>query len=93
MPMAIFLLHPEQCDVRLAGDDHRFLDLVTCPDPMDFRVLLLRHAELLRSLHQWTIRVLFPQPFARGIPRFGHAAREALATPINPDTRTQASPR
>jgi hypothetical protein len=52
-------------------------------------VFLLRHAELLRSVHQWTIRVLFPQPFARGIPHFGPAAREVLATPINPDARAE----
>ena len=30
---------------------------------MDFRLFLLRHAELLRSLHRWTIRVLVPMLF------------------------------
>ena len=44
--------------IQRDGRDHRFLYLVTRPDPMDFRVFLLRHAELLRSLHRWTIRVL-----------------------------------
>jgi hypothetical protein len=51
---------------------------------MDFRLFLLRHAELLRPLIQWTIRVLVPQPFARAVRVFGHAAREELATPITP---------
>ena len=68
-------------------DEHVFLYLVTRPDPMDFRVFLVRHSELLRGLFRWTIRVLFPEPFARGIPRFGHAAREQLAMPINPAAR------
>jgi hypothetical protein len=84
-------LFPDKMPIGIQPDwhDHRFLYLVTQPDPMAFRVFLIRHAELLRSLHQWTIRVLFPQPFARGMPRFGHAAREALATPINPDSRAE----
>lgn len=84
-------LFPDKMPIGIQRDGHddRFLYLVTDPEPMDFRVFLLRHAELLRGVHQWTIRVLFPQPFARGIPRFGHAAREALATPINLDAREE----
>jgi hypothetical protein len=84
-------LFPDKMPIGIQRDwhDHRFLYLVTRPDPMDFRVFLLRHAELLRTVHQWTVRVLVPQPFARGIPRFGHAARESLATAINPDARTE----
>jgi hypothetical protein len=53
---------------------------------MDFRLFLLRHAELLRPLHRWTIRVLVPAPFVNAIRTFGHAARETLATPIEPAT-------
>jgi hypothetical protein len=63
-------------------DEHVFLYLVTSPVPMDFRLFLLRHGELLRSLLRWTVRVLVPEPFARAITQFGHAAREQLATPI-----------
>jgi hypothetical protein len=65
-------------------DEHVFLYLVTSPVPMDFRLFLLRHGELLRALVRWTIRVLVPEPFARAIRQFGHAAREQLATPIPP---------
>ena len=84
-------LFPDKMPIGIQRDwhDHRFLYLVTRPDPMDFSVFLIRHGELLRTIHQWTIRVLVPQPFARGIPRFGHAAREVLATPINPDARNE----
>jgi len=65
-------------------DEHVFVYLVTSPMPMDFRLFLLRHGELLRSVHRWRIRVLVPEPFARAIRQFGHAAREQLATPIPP---------
>lgn len=50
--------------------------------PVDFRLFLWRHTELLRALPRWTIRVLVPQPFTKAIRVFGHAARETLATPI-----------
>src|SRR5204863_3694712 len=63
--------------------DHVLLYLVVSPVPMDFRLFLFRHAELLRPLYRWTIRVLVPQPFTKAIPVFGHAAREELATPIS----------
>jgi hypothetical protein len=36
-----------------------------------------------------TIRVLVPQPFARALPRFAHAAREQLATPVNSTSRPE----
>jgi hypothetical protein len=67
-------------------DEHIFLYLVTSPVPMDFRLFLLRHGELLRFLVRWTIRVLVPEPFARAIRQFGHAAREQIATPISPES-------
>jgi hypothetical protein len=66
--------------------DHVFMYLITNPIPMDFRLFLIRHSELLRPLHGWTIRVLVPEPFAKAIRVFGHAARESLATPIAPST-------
>ena len=67
-------------------EDHVFVYLVTSPVPMDFRLFLLRHAELLRSLCRWTIRVLVPAPFASAIRMFGLAARETLATPLPPSS-------
>lgn len=64
--------------------DYVFVYLITSPVPMDFRLFLLRHAEVLRALRRWTIRVLVPSPFARAGSLFGHAAREQLATPLAP---------
>lgn len=72
--------------IQAAQTDHVFVYLVTSPVPMDFRLFLIRHSELLRALTCWTIQVLVPAPFAKAIPVFGHAARETLATPITPAT-------
>lgn len=66
-------------------DQHVFLYLVTSPVPMDFRLFLLRHSDLLQCLVHWTIRVLVPEPFTRAVRQFGHAAREHLATPLAPE--------
>ena len=70
--------------ISTRDEDHVFVYLVTSPVPMDFRVFLLRHAEVLRGLYRWTIRLLVPAPFASAIRLFGHAARETLATPLPP---------
>jgi hypothetical protein len=40
---------------------HVFVFLAADGSPMDFRQFLLRHAELLRALRSWTIRVLLPR--------------------------------
>lgn len=64
--------------------DHVLVYLITSPVPMDFRLFLLRHAEIMRPLYRWTIRVLVPAPFSKNIRLFGHAAREELATPLAP---------
>ncbi len=69
---------PDKMPIGIQSDrtDHLFLYLITSPMPMDFRLFLLRHSELLRPLNGWTIRVLVPEPFAKAIRVFGHAARE-----------------
>ena len=61
---------------------HVFLYLVTRSTPMDFRLFLERHAELLRSLPAWTIRLLVPRHLAdaAGLPPRGvHGAAHAPA--------------
>lgn len=47
--------------------------------PVDVRAFILRHAVLLKMLHQWTIRVLVPKPFAKALPLDKRAAFEELA--------------
>jgi hypothetical protein len=72
--------------IEASCTDHVFLYLVTRPVPLDFRLFLFRHAEVLRALTRWTLRVLVPEPFAKAIRVFGLAARQELATPIAPAT-------
>lgn len=77
---------PDKLPIGVQRDrtDHAFVNLVTSPVSIDFRLFMLRHSELLRPLDGWTIRVLVPEPFSKAVRVFGHAAREELATPIAP---------
>jgi hypothetical protein len=61
---------------------HVFLYLVTREVPIDFRMFLLRHAELLRSLTEWTIRVLIPRRFRKALAVYRYALRDELAMPL-----------
>jgi hypothetical protein len=63
---------------------YTFLYVVTRPGPVDFRAFLERHAELLRSLKTWTVRLLIPPHFARTAKTYQSAFREQLATPLRP---------
>lgn len=63
---------------------YTFLYVVTRPGPVDFRAFLERHAELLRSLKAWTIRLLIPPHFARTAKAYHSAFREQLAMPLRP---------
>jgi hypothetical protein len=63
---------------------HVFLYLVTRLAPVDFRPFLRRHAELLRALPRWTVRLLVPSHLAGAIDAHGEAARQELASPLRP---------
>lgn len=65
-------------------DSHVFLYLVTQPSPMDFRLFLLRRVALFRVLFRWTIRLLFPRSLWKASLLYQHAAREHLATRLEP---------
>jgi hypothetical protein len=47
-------------------------------------MFLLRHAELFRDLHTWTVRVLVPRPFWRAAALYTAALRDELWTPLDP---------
>src|SRR3954466_9882095 len=69
------------------GDDGRtyvFLYLVTRPLPVDFRMFLERHAELLRALPAWTVRLLVPHHLTNSLKRYKDAFREQLGAPVRP---------
>ena len=40
-----------------------FVFLVRQPSPTEFRIFLARHVELLSSVFEWTIRIVFPRRF------------------------------
>lgn len=63
---------------------HVFLYLATREVPTEFRVFLLRHADLLKSVDEWTIRVLLPRRFRKAAALFRCAARDAFLTPLTP---------
>jgi hypothetical protein len=50
----------------------------------DFRACVQRHADLLRALPDWTIRLIFPRDAANRIQTFEAAAREELTLQLSP---------
>ena len=77
---------PEKLPVGIGTDGRTyvFLYLVTRPLPVDFRMFLERHAELLRALPAWTIRLLVPHHLSNATNRYKDAFREQLGTPLRP---------
>jgi hypothetical protein len=77
---------PDKLPIAVCADSrrHLFLYLVTRDLPVDFRAFLERHAELLRSLPEWTLRLLFPRHLKEAIPVYTAAFREQLGTPLRP---------
>lgn len=51
----------------------------------EFRAFVQRHADLLRSLPGWTLRVLFPKQIAGSIAAFEAAARHELTATLRPE--------
>src|SRR5258708_24933236 len=79
---------PDKLPIGLTADGrtHIFLYLVTRRLPVDFRAFLHRHAELLRTLSAWILRLLLPQHLAGAMPRYEAALRDELATPLESGT-------
>ena len=77
---------PDKLPIGYDGDHRRyvFMYLARSPSPMDFRVFILRHLELLNALGFWTIRVLFPRSLAESMEAYRTAAYELMAKPLTP---------
>jgi hypothetical protein len=82
---------PDKLPIGLGPDrrTHIFMYLVTRPLPVDFRMFLERHAELLRALPEWTVRLLVPRHLKNAVPRYQDAFREQVARPLNPTVRDE----
>lgn len=63
---------------------HVFLYLATREVPIDFRMFLLRLADLLKSVNEWTIRVLLPRRFRKAAALYRYAVRDAFLLPLTP---------
>ena len=63
---------------------HVFLYLATREIPNEFRLFLLRHADLLKSIDEWTIRVLLPRRFRKAVRLYRYAVRDVFMTPLRP---------
>ncbi|MEP0848654.1 MAG: hypothetical protein HRF50_17750 [Phycisphaerae bacterium] len=66
------------------GQTHVFAYLVTRSAPVDFRQFLHRHAELLRALPRWTVRLVIPGHLAQAAGAYESAWREELGAPLRP---------
>jgi hypothetical protein len=66
------------------GRRHVFLYLATREVPLDFRMFLLRHADLLKAVDEWTIRVLLPRRFRKVAALYRYAVRDAFLMPLTP---------
>jgi hypothetical protein len=75
---------PDKLPIGLDADGrtYTFLYLVTQDFPFDFRGFLERHAELLRALSAWVVRLLVPAHLRNAISLYQAAFREQLASPL-----------
>ncbi len=69
---------------RAPNGRYLFVYLVTEPVPIDFRAFLCRHAELLRGLREWTVRLLLPRHLVKARVQYEAAAIDELASPLRP---------
>ena len=84
---------PDKLPIGVAADGrtHVFLYLVNRPTPVDFRAFLHRHAELLRALPEWELRLLVPRHMVKAVPLFEDAARERDEPALASGRRRRAS--
>jgi len=75
---------PDKLPIGVADDGraHVFLYLATRSTPMEFRLFLERHAELLRTLPAWTIRLLVPRHLTNAAALHREAFTEHLTRPL-----------
>ena len=59
-----------------------FTYLITRTSPIEFRVFLQRHAELLRSLQSWKLRLLVPSHLNGAVRSYRAAVNQELLSPL-----------
>jgi hypothetical protein len=63
---------------------HVFLYLATREVPIDFRAFLLQHADLLKAVDEWTIRVLLPRRFRKAAALYRYARSRCVPDAVGP---------
>jgi hypothetical protein len=66
------------------GETYTFLYLATKPSTVDLHAFLQRHAELLRTVPKWTVRVLLPPHLFKARESYVRALRLELGTRLAP---------
>lgn len=66
------------------GEAYTFLYLATKPSTVDLHAFLQRHAELLRTVPKWTVRVLLPPHLCKAQGPYLRALRLELGTRMAP---------
>ena len=76
---------PDKLPIGMSPDKRSYvlLYLVVEPATRDFRTFLRRHAELLRALPKWTVRLLVPVGLEECVEDYRRAFREELAIPLH----------
>jgi hypothetical protein len=77
---------PDKLPIGVSSDGRRhvLVYLVTQDVPLDFRAFLHRHAELLRALPDWEIRLLIPRHLTASTAAYREAFHEELSQPLRP---------
>lgn len=80
-------LFPEDQPIAVASTGRVvFAYVVSAGDIEEFRAFVQRHADLLRALPGWTLRVLAPRQLADAMESFVGAARYELTTQLRAET-------
>lgn len=77
---------PDKLPIGVSQDlsSHVFVYLLVDVFPADFRAFLRRHAELLRGLSAWSVRLLVPPKKEHRVKEYRRAFDEELAMPLHP---------
>lgn len=81
---------PDKLPIGVQKDGrHVFTYLVNRHAPVDFRPFLHRHAELLKALPRWTMRLLVPGHLAESAALYETAWSEEFGRPLRPSTANE----
>ena len=77
---------PDKLPIGVARQDRRhvLLYLVTSRVPSDFRAFLVRHANFLKAVDEWTIRILVPKRFWNAVALHRFAIRDTYVKQLTP---------